>query len=69
MSSETRGKSCAPVAVSLCCYSAAFASSSRSYISLLLDVICVVAAMIMDRSEQIKLCVGYYWIMRMQFDT
>ncbi|XP_052109526.1 uncharacterized protein LOC107465136 [Arachis duranensis] len=23
----------------------------------------------MDRSEQIKLCVGYYWIMRMQFDT
>ncbi|RYR28243.1 hypothetical protein Ahy_B01g052362 [Arachis hypogaea] len=24
---------------------------------------------IIDRSEQIKLCVGYYWIMRMQFDT
>ncbi|XP_072062175.1 protein ANTAGONIST OF LIKE HETEROCHROMATIN PROTEIN 1-like [Arachis hypogaea] len=23
----------------------------------------------MDRSEQIKLCVGYYWIMRIQFDT
>ncbi|XLR51047.1 hypothetical protein S83_001719 [Arachis hypogaea] len=23
----------------------------------------------MDRSEQIKLCVRYYWIMRMQFDT
>ncbi|XLR31662.1 hypothetical protein S83_059562, partial [Arachis hypogaea] len=23
----------------------------------------------MDHSEQIKLCVGYYWIMRMQFDT
>ncbi|XP_020963927.1 uncharacterized protein LOC107611154 [Arachis ipaensis] len=23
----------------------------------------------MDHSEQIKICVGYYWIMRMQFDT
>ncbi|RYR77928.1 hypothetical protein Ahy_A01g002633 [Arachis hypogaea] len=78
----------------MCCYSTAFASPSRSRISLLLAVLCLVASnvllfiecyssvwtmdnfgggcfkeVMMDRSKQLKLCVGYYWIMRMQIDT